>query len=433
MNADRRSVLIIGSGVAALMAAVGLARRLPSLAVTRLETGVTDPVEDVFGACRPSIRAFHTAVGIEEADVLARTRASFRLGTLLSGWGGSGEFRRGHGLYGESLSGVAFHHLWLRAQAVGPVEPYDSFYLPCRGMQLNPPLYRQALRRLGRAAGVREIEGAAASVERTEDGSCIRALKLTDGRLLESDFLVDAGGRTATVRRALKSQWVDWGNALLVDRLRLVREESPEPVLYDRLTATETGWQWLNAIGYSSAHCSEKESSDIVLRQGRLVDAWSGNCVAIGSAAVCLEPTAATGLHAVCRQIDRLIDCWPGHEARASAAEIDFFNRRTALEAERLRDFVQLPYLLNARPEPFWRAAAAGAVSGDLARDIALFRQRGRVAVHDEDGFERDEWIATFIGLGVRPQRMDALAAEIPIARIQQHLASVRAGIRDEL
>jgi tryptophan halogenase len=432
MNGDRRSVLIIGSGVAALMAAVGLARRLPSLEVTRLETGVIDPVEDGFGACRPSIRTFHAALGIEEADVLAHTRASFRLGTLLSGWGGSGEFCRGHGLYGESLSGVAFHHLWLRAQVVGPVEPYDSFYLACRGMQLDPLLYRQALRQLGRAAGVREIEGTVASIERTEDGSYIRGLKLTDERLLESDLFVDAGG-TATVRRALKSQWVDWGNALLVERLRLVPEGAPEPALYDRLIATHTGWQSANAIGYSSAHRNEAQSGDIVLRQGRLVDAWSGNCLAIGSAAVCLEPTAATGLHAVCRQIDRLIDCWPGHDARASAAEIDFFNRRTALESDRLRDFVQLPYLLNRRPEPFWRAAATGSVSGDLARDIALFQERGRVAVHDEDGFERDEWIATFIGLDVRPQRTDALAAEIPMARIQQHLARIRAGIRDEL
>jgi len=433
MNADRRSVLIIGSGIAALMAAVALARRLPGVEVARLETGVTDdPVEDAFGACRPSIRIFHAAVGIEETDVLARTRASFRQGTLLSGWGGSGEFCRGHGLYGESLSGVAFHHLWLRAQEVGPVEPYDSFYLACRGMQLDPLLYGQALRQLGRAAGVREIEGVVAGVERTESGDRIRALRLTDGRLLDSDLFVDAGGRAATVRRALKSQWVDWGNALLVDRLRLVRQRSPEPALYDRLIATETGWQLSNVIGYSSAHCSE-ESGDIVLRQGRLLDAWSGNCVAIGSAAVCLEPTAATSLHAVCRQIDRLIDCWPGHDARASAAEIGFFNRRTALESDRLRDFVQLPYLLNTRPEPFWRATAAGAVSGNLARDIALFRERGRMAVHDEDGFERDEWIATFIGLGVRPQRTDALAAEIPMARIQQHLASIRAGLRDEL
>ena len=146
MNPDRRSVLIIGSGVAALMAAVALARRLPGVEVARLETSVTDPVEDALGACRPSIRTFHAAVGIEEADVLTRTRASFRMGTLLSGWSGAGEFFRGHGLYGKPLSGVAFHHVWLRAQESGTVEPFESFYLTCRGMQLDPLLYGQELR-----------------------------------------------------------------------------------------------------------------------------------------------------------------------------------------------------------------------------------------------------------------------------------------------
>lgn len=431
MSADRRSVLIIGSGVAALMAAVALARRLPGVEVARLETGVTDPVEDAFGACRPSIRTFHAAVGIEEADVLSRTRASFRLGTLLSGWSGGGQFFRGHGLYGEPLSGVAFHHLWLRAQEGGAVEPYESFYLACRGMHLDPLLYRQALRQLGRAAGVREIEGSVAGVERTEDGCYIRALKLTDGRSIVADSFVDAGGRAATVRRALSSQWIDWSAALLVDRLRLPC--SPAPALYDHLIASPSGWQLANAIGYSSAYQSDDASGTVTFRQGRLVDPWSGNCVAIGGAALCLEPSAATGLHAVCRQIERLIDCWPGHDSRATATEIGCFNRRTALESDRMRDFVQLPYLLNERPEPFWRAAAAGAVSDELARDIALFRERGRLVTHDEDGFERDEWIATFIGLGVRPHRTDALAAEIPIARIQQHLASIKAGLCNEI
>ena len=245
MNTDRRSVLIIGSGVAALMVAVGLARRLPGVDVARLDTGTTDPVEDAFGACRPSIRMFHAAVGIEESDVLTRTGASLRLGTLLSGWGGR-ELFRGHGLYGEPLSGVAFHHLWLRAQICGAVAPFESFSIAAAlasrgrftlpsptpgsplagldyGLLLDPHLYRQALRVLGRAAGVREIEGTIANVERAEDRHCIRSLKLTDGRCLEADLYVDANGRAAAVRRSLASQWVDWSDALLVDRLRLVR------------------------------------------------------------------------------------------------------------------------------------------------------------------------------------------------------------------
>jgi tryptophan halogenase len=157
-----------------------------------------------------------------------------------------------------------------------------------------------------------------------------------------------------------------------------------------------------------------------------LEDPWCGNCIAIGSAAVSLEPSAATGLHTVCRHIERLIGCWPGHASQATEAEIAFYNRRTVMEADRMRDFAQLPYLLNERREPFWRAAAAGPVSAELTRDLALFRERGRLATHDEDGFERDEWIASLIGFGLRPRHLDALAQELPMTRIQQRLEAIR-------
>jgi tryptophan halogenase len=86
-----------------------------------------------------------------------------------------------------------------------------------------------------------------------------------------------------------------------------------------------------------------------------------------------------------------------------------------------MRDFVQLPYLLTHRPEAFWRDAANGPVSPELGRDLALFRERGRLVTHDEDAFERDEWLASLIGLGVRPRRTDPLADVIP-----PHLAEQR-------
>jgi tryptophan 7-halogenase len=448
MNAERHSVLVIGSGVTALMAAVSLARRLPDVHVVRLDTGITDPVDDLIGACRPSIRTFHAALGIDEADVIARTRANYRLGTALSGWADREVFR-GHGMYGEPLSGVAFHHLWLRAQGV---EPYESFSINASlaargrfappssvpgsplagldyGLQLDLPAYGQALRSLGRVAGVEEVQGAIASVQRTEDGSGIGALQLTDGRDLTADSYVDADGRGAIVRRSLASKWVDWSDALLVDRLCVVRKEMPAHLVQDSVIASESGWRYESAAAqawaYSSAHRNDR-SGAIAFRQGRLEDPWGGNCIAIGSAAVSLEPSAATGLHTVCRHIERLIGCWPGHASHATEVEVAFYNRRTALEADRMRDFVQLPYLLNERPEPFWRAAAAGPVSAQLARDLALFRERGRLAIHDEDGFERDEWIASLIGFGIRPRHIDALAQELPVTRIQQRLEAIR-------
>ena len=475
MSDGRRLVLVVGSGTAAAMAATAIARSLPDIRVVRLDDGEEDALDELLGASRPSVRAFHGALGVDEAEVVERTRASYRLGTRVSGWSDIPYFR-GHGMYGESVSGVSFHHLWLRAHSRGTVAPFDSFSISASlasqsrfaapssqresplagldyGLQLNLPAYAQALRSLGRAAGVEEIHGNIAAILQSSDGGCIRALKLADGRELAADLYIDASGHAAGVRRALPWRWIDWSASLPVDRLLFSRPAANQiPPVSDDLVALAAGWRYearlqdatVHLLAYSSAHETDDQAratfhhaagtaprdQPVVLRQGRLEDPWAGNCVAIGSAAVSLEPSAASSLHAVCRHLDRLIACWPGHDSRATPAEIAYFNRRTALGSDRLRDFVQLPYLLNQRPEALWRAAAAGPVSAELARDLALFRERGRLSIHDEDGFERDEWLASLIGLGVIPRRIDPVAAELPMSKIQQRLEAISTGLR---
>jgi tryptophan halogenase len=470
VSAAKQSVLVVGSGVAARMAAVSIARRLPGVSVTRLDTRDDgDPLEDLLGASRPSLRSFHERVGIDEAQIVTRTRAACRLGTRVEGWG-KHDYFRGHGRYGESISGIPFHQLWMRAHASHAVARYDSFSVAAAlaarsrfglpsseltsplaaldyGLQLHLPAYRRALGSLGRAAGVEEITGHVRSAERSADGTRLKALRLDDERRLTADLIVDASGRLAIARRQLPAIWVDWSTALPTDRLISVREggDSNAPP-YDRLIALPAGWRYeactpggtVHLFGYASAHLGDTDAAEVlhdhtgcvscnppvVLQQGRLAEPWMGNCVAIGTAAVALEPSAATALHLACRHIDRLVECWPAREGHPTPLECAAFNRRMALEAERARDFVQLPYLLSQRLQPFWRLASHGPLSTELTRDLALFHERGRLAVHDEDSFERDEWLANLIGLGAQPRRTDPLADAIPAERAERCFAT---------
>ena len=469
MSAQAGSVVVVGGGIASRMAAVAIARRLPGVRVIRLD-GLDggDALEDGLGAARPSIRNFHHLLGIDEAEIVARTQSNYRLGTSVRDWGDSDYFR-GHGHYGHDVPGVPFHQLWLHCARTTETAAYDSFSvaamlasrsrfaLPASdpasplaaldyGLQLYLPAYRQALQALGQAAGVQEIVAQIRAAEPSPDGTTLTALQLADGQRLTADLFVDASGRRALVRSQLPWGWVDWSTTLPVDRLLIASQPSDRvPPANDELFAWPAGWRYeartpgstAHFLGYSSLHLSDTQAHralrdatgciaqdpPVVLRQGRLAEPWKGNCVAIGAAAVALEPAAATGLHLVCRHIERLIGCWPGYDCKPTAVEGAFFNRHTAMEAERMRDFVQLPYLLSTRQEPFWRAAGAAPAAADLTRELALFRERGRLGIHDEDSFEQDEWLANLIGLGVRPRRIDALAEENLPTRIDACLA----------
>lgn len=162
-------------------------------------------------------------------------------------------------------------------------------------------------------------------------------------------------------------------------------------------------------------------------RQGRLAAPWRGNVVATGDAAVCLEPLESTNLHGVHAHVDRIIAALPGPDM--NALELADYNRQTADEADRLRDFLLLHYATARRPEPFWRDVAEAALPDSVAGDLALFRERGRLRVHDGDSFDRDSHLAVLIGQGVIPRRHDALAETVPLERLPPVLDRLRAEV----
>lgn len=387
--------VVVGGGVGARMAAVAIARQLPGMTVIRLELpNRLNVLEDGLGAARPSIRAFHGLLGVDETEIIQHARSTHWLGTRIEGWRDADYFR---------------------VQGSGRVSD-------C-GLQLYLPAYRHALQALGQSAGVQEITGRITSIELSADECTLAALHLEDGRRLAGDFFVDASGPEALIRGRLGGEWVDWSAALPIDRLIMGSHpaESGTPTPHDRLVALGAGWSYaartpgsaVHILGYAAQYLDEAAARQMLfeatgydaahgaalpLKQGRLAEPWKGNCVAIGSAAVTLEPSAATGLHLVCRHIQRLIEGWPGMQCRPSAAEIAFFNRRTEWEAERVRDFVQLSYLLSPRQEPFWRFAAARNASQQLNFDLEVFRCKGRLRAHDEDSFAPEEWRQSLCG-----------------------------------
>ena len=86
---------------------------------------------------------------------------------------------------------------------------------------------------------------------------------------------------------------------------------------------------------------------------GRRRLVWNKNCVAIGLSAGFLEPLESTGIHLIYRGIALLLSYFPDRHFRQ--ADIDRFNRQTAFEFERVRDFLVVHYARTEREGEFWQ------------------------------------------------------------------------------
>ena len=152
--------------------------------------------------------------------------------------------------------------------------------------------------------------------------------------------------------------------------------------------------------------------------------------VAIGDAAVSIEPLEWSNLHLAHSAIDRVIAMLPaGLPHPLEQAE---YNRQSLAEARRVRDFVLLHYVTSRRTGEFWQDIASTEPPESLAHTLRLFRERGRLPFYEEETFDRDSWLAVLFGQGVRPRHADALADSVSpdqalhaMDRHRAHLAAV--------
>ncbi len=99
------------------MTAAALARFLrPAMSVTLVESDEIGTI-GVGEATIPSINMFNQSLRIDEAEFLAATGGTYKLGIAFDGWGKPDEaYVHAFGLVGSALGVVPFHHYWLRGR-----------------------------------------------------------------------------------------------------------------------------------------------------------------------------------------------------------------------------------------------------------------------------------------------------------------------------
>jgi tryptophan halogenase len=481
---EKQRVVVLGGGTAGWMAAAALVRLLPHACTVRVVESAEIGIVGVGEATLPHLRAFVESLGLDEADFMRATHATFKLGIDFRDFGKPGDsYLHPFGSFGTELNGVAFHHYWLRMQALGrqddPLFDYSIANVMAAEKRFAPPsadtnsvlstysyayqfdatLFGPYLRKYAEARGAARTEGKVVDVELDAETGDVAALKMENGERIEADLFVDCSGfRSLLLAQTLGEPWEDWSHWLPCDRacaLPCVPPPGPiEP--YTRATAMKAGWRWRiplqhrvgNGYVYSSAHISDQEAADAIVAAvegepmaeprvlrftaGRRKRSWVGNVVAIGLASGFLEPLESTSIYLVQGAITQLIELFPtGRIAEADRAE---FNRMVDLEYDRIRDFLILHYHATTRDDSsFWNHVRTMAVPDSLHEKIELWRRAGRVARYTQGLFLEPSWIAVYLGQGIVPHGWDQRADAIDAAGLTGAMDRLRARVADSV
>jgi tryptophan halogenase len=475
-GAPQRAV-IVGGGAAGWLAAAVLAqalRGLKGMAFQVVDLGA--PAAPLAAATLPGLSRLHRFLGVGEDAAMAAARGSFRLGVQFDGWSGPSSSRfLAFGDVGASLGSVAFHQVLLRLERHGRPQAESDYALAALaakagrftrpsedprsvlstlacGLHLDQARYAEVLRARAEAAGVTRIQGCLARVRLREPDGAIEGLDLEDGRRVDGDLFIDCTGRDGLlIAGALGAGFEDWSGLTPFDRQAealVPTAGAPEP--FTRIVADDAGWlrrvplQGASGLVYcyasqfvDPAKAGERlraaaggavAAHDAPLRFGRRSQAWRRNCVALGEAAGSAGALPGVDLHLVQTGLWRLLSLFPftgGNDAAAGE-----YNRLTAAEAERLRDFALVHYRTNGRRgDPAWDAARTGPLPDSLAYKIRLFESRARTPMIEEETFPESSWASVLMGQGVRSRRYDAQADAAPVEQVERTLERMRAAM----
>ena len=481
MSQGIRKIVVAGSGSVAWTAAAGLSRAMRKRAV-EISIVATEPDGAVAGCWTlPSQRGMHSLLGVNEPHFIHHTGSTFKLASEHRGWQGEGSsYLHAHGEIGADFDGLPYYKYLLSEALAGRPARAESFSVAgsaarlakfarpmgegltasfTYGFHIEELPYAQYLRTHAQRLGVREYPAALAEVVLAENGN-IEALRLADGTRVDADLFIDCSGAAARLMRQVSSnERDDWSAWLPCDRML----SGTGPALRDQAPVTQTvaiqaGWLWRAPLAersmvghvYSSAFLDDEAARAALaafepglrgepvmsrFSSGRRRDSWVRNCVALGAAAVELEPLAGAGLHLAQLGLATLIELFPLN--RESSIEVREFNRLMGENADALRDFTIAHYRAGRAPAgDFWSATRAAASPANLAHKLDLFAASGRINLLDHETFEEIDWAWVLLGAGcvpaaielqtrqrlakLKPQDISALSA-----RVQQVAASM--------
>ena len=463
----KRTILIIGGGTAGWLSAAYLARYLEIGEHSHIDIALVEsPDIGIVGVGEgtfPTIRNTLKFLGIDEAQFMRRTTATFKQGIRFNDWvktpqNGQHEhyfhpfeapfYTEGAGLVPYWLlqadatrlpfaQAMTFQKRVAEAKRAPKRSHEGEFAGPLNyAYHFDAARLADVLADRARALGVRHMQGKLERVELDVNGAIDHVVIDTQGEL-RADLYIDCSGfRAELIGGALQSPLKSVRNILFTDRAiacKVPYDQPDAPIeSYTVATAHDAGWTWdigLNGtrgIGYvySSAHTTDEKAEAVLHRYvgkagitprlipfepGYREKQWVKNCVAVGLAGGFLEPLESTGVVLIEVAVSMIAELFP-HSGPVDAPAARF-NQLIVQRYDNIINFLKLHYCLSQRTEPFWRDNTRAATIPERLRDLLdqwKFRPPGRYDfVLDLESFAFFNYQYILYGMGFRTDLTD--------------------------
>lgn len=225
----------------------------------------------------------------------------------------------------------------------------------------------------------------------------VESITLSDGRVVESDFFIDASGFSRLFGKKLGIDWISYAKNLPVNTampflLPHKEGQSIEPVT--TAWAQKAGWMWQiptqerfgcgyvfdnNFISNDEAHREIEQKLGMEVEPirflnfetGRNSKLWSKNCLFIGLSAAFAEPLEATSIHSTIIQLQSFVFDYlkDTKEDTCNPGIINIYNKKMSKMYDDYKDFLSIHYVTERTDSEFWKHIKTGELLSDVARD----------------------------------------------------------------
>lgn len=400
------SIGIVGGGTAGLVAALILKTRFPAAKIDIIRSKKIGIIGVGEGSTE-HWNDFMSYVGLDTAEMIRETDATFKIGIMFKDWGCPdymhsiqdgynytvGEYPSvygcliSNGARSINLSGKQFWDnrvsTWYLENNVSPVAQYHF-----NTFKLNEYLSNAAI-----AKGILIHEDEIIDVTVNDQG--INYITGLDKKY-QYDFYIDSTGFKKFLISKLGAKWVSHSDYLKTNSVIVFQTPDTENYnMWSLAQAMKYGWmfrtptwgRWGNGYIFDkefiTAEEAKKEVEDflgyeitvgnhIEFDPGAIDRAWIKNCCAIGLSASFVEPLEASSIGTTIQQSFMLMHKLINY----NQAIIDEYNKSVNDILMNIRDFIALHFICKRDDTPFWKKVSNARVPDSLQHKLEIWNYK---------------------------------------------------------